>query len=125
MRRISSAAPAVHHIIRSQLLLPVHAHIERRILHVGKAALGMIQLWRGNAEVEQNAVRTCKSLPSSTLSISRKSLDRCDTLPHILEAVLRVFECFVISVNANQTTGIMQTLRNAERVTAPPVVAST
>jgi len=85
----------------------------------------MIQLWRGNAEVEQNAVRTCQSLSLEHLvDIAEVALDRCDTLPHILEAILRVFECFVISVNANQTTGIMQTLRNAERP-APPVVAST
>ena len=81
------AAPAVYHIIRGQLLLPVHAHIERRILHIGKTALSMIQLRRGNAEVEQNAVRTCKSLPFEHLvDIAEVALDRCDTLPYILEA---------------------------------------
>ena len=61
----------------------------------------MVQLRRGNAEVEQNAIRTCKSLPFEHLvDIAEVALDRCDTLPYILEAVLRVFE-------------------------APPVVAST
>ena len=35
---------------------PIHAHVERRILHVGEAARRRIDLWRGDTEVKENAV---------------------------------------------------------------------
>ena len=35
---------------------PVHAHIERCILHIGEAALRRIDLRRGDAEIKENAV---------------------------------------------------------------------
>ena len=34
----------------------IHAHIERRVVVVGKAALGCVELIRGNTEVDQCAV---------------------------------------------------------------------
>ena len=34
----------------------VHPHVQRRVLRVGEAAVGLVQLHRGDAEVEQDAV---------------------------------------------------------------------
>ena len=34
----------------------VHAHVQRGVRHIGKAALGLVQLGRGHAEVEEHPV---------------------------------------------------------------------
>ena len=91
------AAPAVDHLVSGQLLRAVHAHIERRVLHVGKAALRMVELGRGHAQIEQDAVRpgeaeSCEHL----VDIAEIALDRRHALPHVLQTVLRVFERFVV-----------------------------
>ena len=110
-------APAVDHVVRGQLLRPVHAHVERRVLHVGKAALGMVQLRRGYAEVEQDAVRARKAEAFEHLvDLAEVALDRGHPLPDILQADLGVFKRLVVPVDADQPAAIMQTLRNAERM---------
>ena len=52
------ARPVVHHVVGRKGLAAVHAHIERRVGHVGKAARAVVQLRAGNAKVEQNAVHS-------------------------------------------------------------------
>ena len=49
-------AVCVHDIIRRERSALVHAHIERRILHVRKPALRRVELVRRHAEIEQHAI---------------------------------------------------------------------
>ena len=44
------------------------------------------------------------------------TFDRRYPLPHIVQSGFGIFQCFIVAVNANQTSAIMQTLRNAERM---------
>ena len=48
--------PLVDDLGGRQLLLGVHAHVERRVVGVGEAALPVVHLHRGHAEVEDDAV---------------------------------------------------------------------
>ena len=50
------ARPVVDDLIGGQRLLAVHAHVERRVGHVGKAALRVVELRRRNAQIEQHPV---------------------------------------------------------------------
>ena len=55
--RISSASDAP--LTTSAALTPfarAHAHVERPVVHEAEAALGVVELRRGDAEIEQNAV---------------------------------------------------------------------
>ena len=46
----------VDDLSRRQIPRPVHPHVERRVLGVGKAAARVIELRRGNAEIEQHGL---------------------------------------------------------------------
>ena len=48
--------PLVDNVPCAQPLGRVHAHIERRVVHVGKAALRLVELRRGDTEVKEHAV---------------------------------------------------------------------
>src|SRR5215213_2052102 len=49
--------PGVHDLARVDLLARVHAHVERRVVGVGEAALAGVDLHRRDAEVEVDHVR--------------------------------------------------------------------
>ena len=77
----------------------------------------MVELGRGHAQIEQDAVRpgeaeSCEHL----VDIAEVALDRRHALPHVLQTVSRVFERFVVPVDADQAAAVRQTLRNAERM---------
>ena len=55
--------PLVDHVIGRQPILPIHTHIQRRIRHIGKAALAIIQLRGRNTEVEEHPVHLLDSKP--------------------------------------------------------------
>ena len=46
----------VDNIFRVQLRFLVHAHVERTVMHIGKATLRCIQLVARHAQVEENTV---------------------------------------------------------------------
>ena len=48
--------PGIDHVIGRQPVVPVHAHIQRRIGHIGKAAAAVIQLGGRYAQVKEHAV---------------------------------------------------------------------
>src|SRR5437764_10744901 len=54
--REPALVPFVHDLARVELLLGVHAHVERRVVRVGEAALPGVHLHRGDAEVEVDDV---------------------------------------------------------------------
>ena len=55
---------AVHHLLRVQLRLPVHAHVQRGILEAeAEAALRGVKLMGTNAEICQNAVELNPFVP--------------------------------------------------------------
>ena len=49
--------PGVHHLIGRKSSALVHAHVERRLYHVGKAALRLVKLRRGHSQIEEHPVR--------------------------------------------------------------------
>ena len=49
-------AVRIHDIVRGELRRRIHAHVERRILHVRKSPLRRIELMRRHAEIEQHAI---------------------------------------------------------------------
>src|SRR5699024_10603417 len=50
------------------------------------------------------------------VDVAEVALDRGHALPDIFQPGFGVFECLVVAVDADQAAGIMQTLRNAERM---------
>ena len=50
------AGPCVDDLIGRQRVVPIHPHVERRVGHIGEAAFAVVQLRRGNAEIEQHSV---------------------------------------------------------------------
>ena len=48
--------PLIDDVPRAQTAGRVHAHVERSVVHIRKAALRLVELRRGNAEVEEHAV---------------------------------------------------------------------
>ena len=117
MRRSSSRLHSLTTVVRRQLLRAVHAHIERRVLHIGKAAFRVVELRRGHAKVEQDTVRARQAeLFEYLVDLAEVALDGRHALPDVLQAVLCVFERLVVPVDADEPSIIMQTLRNAERM---------
>ena len=51
------AVPRVDDLVRGQLLVRVHAHVERRVVRVGEAALAVVDLHRAHAQVHVREVR--------------------------------------------------------------------
>ena len=47
---------AVDHVRGALALRPAHAHVQRAVVHEAEAALGIVELRRGDAEIEQDAV---------------------------------------------------------------------
>ncbi len=108
------AAPAVYHIIRGQLLLPVHAHIRRRILHIGKnrARHGPA------AERKRRGRNRMPSAPASPCPSSTPCRYRGSRLTGVTRCHTSLRRSFAFSSKpsslsaTDQTAGIMQTLRN-------------
>ena len=48
--------PGVHHLIGGEAVPRIHAHIQGRVPHIGKAPLDLIQLGRGDAKIEKHPV---------------------------------------------------------------------
>ena len=48
--------PCVHNRPRRHRCALIHAHVERRVRHIGKAAFGFIELRRGYAEIKEHSV---------------------------------------------------------------------
>jgi hypothetical protein len=48
----------------------VHAHVQRRVLRVGEAAVGLVELQRADPEVEQHAVHAVQAEAASTAGSS-------------------------------------------------------
>ena len=110
-------APRIDHIPRGERLLTVHAHIERRVLHIGEAALRMVELRRGNAEVEQDAVRTRKALPlEHAVDVAEVALDGGHAVPDRRETGLCVLERLVVAVDADQSASLTELLRDVQRM---------
>ncbi|MPM55215.1 hypothetical protein SDC9_102008 [bioreactor metagenome] len=50
-------APLVHHPAGGEVGGSVHPHVQRRVVHVGKAAGRVVQLRRRHAQIKQQSVR--------------------------------------------------------------------
>ena len=48
----------IYDLFRRKALRAVHPHIQRRILHIGEAAFGIVQLIGGNTDVKQDPVQS-------------------------------------------------------------------
>ena len=78
----------------------------------------MVELGRGNAEVEQDAVRTGKTLPfEDTVDVAEVALDGRHASPYGRQTGLCVFERFVIAVDADQTSALPERRSDAQRMT--------
>ena len=109
---------AVYHVIRTERLVRIHAHIQRRILLVGKPSLPFIQLMRRYADIQQHPVYFFYSKPvQNTGNIA-------EIIPHERYPVLIVpqpFPCRFLRVRilvyANEPAAF-QPLYNFQRMPA-------
>ena len=88
--RQTALVPLADELARGQLLLGVHAHVQRRLVGVGEAALARIDLHRGHAQVEVRRVGLHSLLREQLqcLGIARanEAQRAADVLGELLEA---------------------------------------
>jgi hypothetical protein len=100
-------------VCRRTVLTPVHAHIERAILHEAEPAVSAVKLSRGDTEIEHHSVDVHDA----------KRTQMCSKLPKIAMDQMQTFDIWLqpipccgngirISVNANDDTIRFRGLKN-------------
>ena len=98
---------------------PVHAHIERRVGFVRKAPLRRIELVRGNAEVEQDAVDLSDAdTLQQRLHFKKIAVQRGETFAKVGKPRACRSERLPVPVDADEPARFRQTLEHRLRVSA-------
>ena len=112
-------AVTVHHIACCEGVALVHPHIQRRVLHVGKSSLAVVQLKGGNADVQDRSIDARNAVfrkhvldfRVSALHQDLPALQRRESLACRLQRV-------PVSVDSDEQAFLRKLLPDPERVTA-------
>ena len=93
-------------MVGRQAVLPVHSHIQRCVGHIGKAAAAVIQLRRGNAQIEQHAVDFIQSqIIQNGSDLGEIAVYQSDPIHPRGQPLLCRFQRHRITVHADEPTG--------------------
>ena len=98
--------PGVHHRVGRQGIARVHAHVEGRIGHVGKAPGSVVQLGGRYPQVQQNAVNSRNLQFLQNLGHAAEiGVDQGHPVPKGLQPLSRRRQSHRVPVNADQSSG--------------------
>src|SRR6056297_186624 len=106
----------------TRAFLPVHPHIQRAVLSEAEAALRVVQLWRGNPQIEENPVgRAAEAVPDRD-SPEIREIPPFDTKPSVFRKPFPSGgDRLIVPVYRQQPAGGTQSFQNRCAVTAPAV----
>ena len=108
---------AVHDIRRSPWLSSVHAHVERRVCHIGKATFRSIQLMRGYPKIKKYTVTSFKALLSQYFRhLAVVAAHDPDFIPIRGKLFRGSLYGRVIPVNTDQSAGVRKSLTDLLRM---------
>ncbi len=103
MRARSGCAIRVDDVGRSELLNPIHAHVERSLFAIREAAPRRVEVHRGDPEVVEDAVDGPPVRPADDpFELIEVSLDEPDALPEAGESLACDVESRLVSVDAEE-----------------------
>ena len=98
--------PCVHDLTGVPDVLAVHAHIQRRVRHIGKAPLPVVQLGRGNPQIQQNAVHLVDAqFLERLIHVAEIGVNQRDPVFIGLQPFRRRFQRHVVPVDADEPPG--------------------
>ena len=110
----------IHDLARGQCGGFVHAHIERRVLLVGKPALRFVELRGGNAEVKKHPVHAVDAqLVQHSVERAEIAVDERDLVQIIAEAAVCRFDRGLVTVKRNEAAR-RQAAHDLERMSGAP-----
>ena len=112
--------PGIHDLVGRELCRAIHAHIERRVLHVRKAALRLVKLRGRYPQIEEHPVHAFDPEGiQDRRRVGKVAVHQLHLLPKGRKAFSRAFDGGFIPVDANKTAR-GQTGRDLKRVSAHP-----
>ena len=101
-------------IVRRELRLRIHAHVERRIVHIREAALRRVDLVRRDTEVKDDAVdERCPLRLEDLLEMREIAVHDVDVALDVLEALFRRRDGLLILIDADNAALRREQFRDA------------
>ena len=107
----------IHDLARGQCSGLVHAHIERRVLLIGKAAGGIVELRRGNAEVKEHPVHAADAqLTQHVVERAEVGVYQRHAIHIVREPPLRRLDGGLVAIEGNEPSSRRQAADDLQRV---------
>ena len=112
-RQLAFVRP-VDQLGRGRSALGIHAHVERRVVHIRKTAFSRIQLMGRDAEIKQNPVRSARARGTRRrFNIRKVCLDRREAVSETAQPRSGRRNRLSVPVDADQPAALAETLENA------------
>jgi hypothetical protein len=102
----------------TQLLLGVHAHVQRRLIGVGEAALARVHLHRGHAEVEVRCIGAHALLAQELQRLGIAGADEAHRARHLLGQMLEALFGKRVPIDRHERARGAEALGEQPRVAA-------
>jgi len=93
--------PGIDDLCRCQAVEGVHAHVQGALMAMRETTFGLIEVWRGDSEVEEEAIEAYSLLPQPAAEISEVQVDCSETFTEGLKSLLGTLETARVLVDAD------------------------